>query len=69
MDSSTKSRKSLKKHAQGTRFVYGIDMKEKFKIYVTHPRLPGELCVRFDLQLKLLVGNPELNISVRSHAI
>ena len=51
MDSSTTLRKSLKKHTQGTRFGYGIDMKEKFKIYLAQPCLPGELCVCFNLGL------------------
>ena len=51
MDSPTKLRKSLKKHTQGTRFGYGIDMKEKFKIYLAQPCLPGELCVCFNLGL------------------
>ena len=64
MDSLTKLRKSLKKHTQSTRYgLYGIDLKKKFSICLAQPCLPGELCVCFDL--KLWVGNPELNI----HAI
>ena len=68
MASLTKLRKSLKKHTQGTRSgLNGIHLKKKFNIYLAQPCLPGELCVCFDL--KLWVGNPELNISLRSHAI
>ena len=51
------------------KFGYGIDLKKKLKMYLAQPRLLGELCVCFHLQLELWVENPELKISLRSHAI